>query len=124
MLLWLSLFKAETTEELEKINQMEVPVMSQAINAYYTITASSEFRERERLLDKARHDEAQALHNAEHRGRTKGRAEGRAEGRVEGRVETQAEVVQNALKLHLPVDTIRQLTGLSAAEIEELRRQA
>ena len=93
--------------------------MSQAINAYYTITASSEFRERERLLDKARHDEAQALHNAEHRGRTKGRAEGRAEGRVE----TQAEVVQNALKLHLPVDTIRQLTGLSAAEIEELRRQ-
>ena len=119
LLLWLSLFKAETTEELEKINRMEVPVMSQAINAYYTITASSEFRERERLLDKARHDEAQALHNAEHRGRTKGRAEGRAKGRVE----TQAEVVQNALKLHLPVDTIRQLTGLSAAEIEELRRQ-
>ena len=119
LLLWLSLFKAETTEELEKINRMEVPVMSQAINAYYTITASSEFRERERLLDKARHDEAQALHNAEHRGRTKGRAEGRAEGRVE----TQAEVVQNALKLHLPVDTIRRLTGLSAAEIEELRRQ-
>ena len=111
LLLWLSLFKAETTEELEKINRMEVPVMSQAINAYYTITASSEFRERERLLDKARHDEAQALHNAEHR------------GRAEGRVETQAEVVQNALKLHLPVGTIRQLTGLSAAEIEELRRQ-
>jgi len=43
---------------------MEVPVMSQAINAYYTIADSSEFREKERLRVKARHDEAQALHNA------------------------------------------------------------
>lgn len=65
LLLWLSLFKAETEEELEKIKEMEVPVMSQAINAYYTITASSEFREKERLCAKARHDEAQALHHAE-----------------------------------------------------------
>lgn len=39
--------------------------MSQAINAYYTITASSEFRKKERLRAKARHDEEQALHNAE-----------------------------------------------------------
>ena len=38
--------------------------MSQAINAYYTITASSEFREKERLRAKARHDEAQALYHA------------------------------------------------------------
>ncbi len=39
--------------------------MSQVINAYYTITASSEFREKGRLRAKARHDEAQALYNAE-----------------------------------------------------------
>ena len=65
LLLWLSLFKAETEEELAKIKEMEVPVMSQAINAYYTITASSEFREKERLRAKARHDEAQALYNAD-----------------------------------------------------------
>lgn len=64
LLLWLSLFKAETEEELEKIKEMEVPVMSQAINAYYTINASSEFHEKERLRAKARHDEAQALYNA------------------------------------------------------------
>lgn len=44
-----SSFKAETEEDLEKIKQMEVPVMSRAINAYYTITASSEFCEKERL---------------------------------------------------------------------------
>jgi len=34
--------------------------MNQAINAHYSITASSEFREIERLWKKARHDEAQA----------------------------------------------------------------
>jgi len=32
LLLWLSLFKAETEEELEKIKALEVPVMEQAIN--------------------------------------------------------------------------------------------
>lgn len=64
LLLWLSLFKAETEEELENIKEMEVPVMSQAINAYYTINASSEFHEKERLRAKVRYDEAQALYNA------------------------------------------------------------
>jgi hypothetical protein len=38
--------------------------MSEAINAYYAITTSSEFRERERLYEKARHDEAQAMRHA------------------------------------------------------------
>lgn len=32
-------FMSELNLELEKIKEMEVPVMSQAINAYYTITA-------------------------------------------------------------------------------------
>lgn len=64
LLLWLTLFKAETKEDLEKLKKMEVPMMNQAINAYYTITASSEFREIERLREKARHDEAQALYHA------------------------------------------------------------
>jgi predicted transposase/invertase (TIGR01784 family) len=71
LLLWLALFKAETEEELGKIKAMEVPVMDQAISAYYTITASSEFRESERLYEKARHDEAQALHHARQEEREK-----------------------------------------------------
>ena len=39
LLLWLSLFKAETEEDLEKIKRMGVPTMEQAVNAYYMITA-------------------------------------------------------------------------------------
>lgn len=101
LLLWLSLFKAETEEELEKIKAMEVPVMNQAINAYYTITASSEFREKERLRAKARHDEAQALHNAEQKGK--------------------AEVARNLIGMGLPIDQIAKATGLTQDEIEALR---
>jgi hypothetical protein len=39
--------------------------MSEAIGAYRQITVTPEFKEAERLYAKARHDEAQALYNAE-----------------------------------------------------------
>jgi predicted transposase/invertase (TIGR01784 family) len=77
--LWLALFKAETKEDLEKIKELEVPIMNQAIEAYHTITAESEFRERERLWAKARHDEAQAIYNAEKRGAAAEREKWQAE---------------------------------------------
>ena len=69
--MWLNLFKAETEEELTKIESLEVPIMSEAVQAYRHISSSPEFRERERLRSKARHDEAQALYNAERREREK-----------------------------------------------------
>jgi len=62
--LWLKLFQAETEEELAKIESLEVPTMNEAVKAYRHISSSPEFRERERLWSKARHDEAQALKNA------------------------------------------------------------
>ncbi len=105
LLLWLSLFKAETEEELEKIKKMEVPVMSQAINAYYTITASSEFREKERLRTKARHDEAQALHHA----------------RQEATIERIIEIARNMIVGGEPVEKIVRYTGLTKGSIENLK---
>ena len=42
--------------------------MSQAIEAYRGITATEEFKYLEHLRSKARHDEAQAIWNAERRG--------------------------------------------------------
>lgn len=101
LLLWLSLFKAETEEELEKIKEMGVPAMSQAINAYYTITASSEFREKERLRAKARHDEAQALHNA--------------------RKERDIEIARNMKADGEPIEKIMRYTGLAKENIENLK---
>ena len=69
--LWLRLFKADTEEELKRIEALEVPIMSEAVQAYRHVAASPELRERERLRSRARHDEAQALYNAERREREK-----------------------------------------------------
>ena len=69
--LWLSLFKANTQEELDKINALEVPIMEQAINAYNTVTVSPEFKELERLRSIARHNETAALRNAREEERQK-----------------------------------------------------
>ena len=75
--------------------------MSQAMNAYYTITASSEFREKERLRAKARHDEAQALYNA--------------------RYEEKLGFARKLLTRNRPIEEIMEDTGLTYEEIEDLR---
>ena len=104
LLLWLSLFKANTKEELEKIRALEVPVMNQALSAYDTITVSPEFRELERLREKARHDEAQALRHA----------------RLEGRAERDIEIARKFKSMGIPIEQISQGTGLTFDEIEKL----
>ncbi|MCL2350717.1 MAG: Rpn family recombination-promoting nuclease/putative transposase [Defluviitaleaceae bacterium] len=75
--LWLKLFKAETEEDLEKISALEVPIMNQAIEAYRQVADTPEFRNLERMRSKRRHDEAQALYNAEQRGKIEGAEEER-----------------------------------------------
>ena len=47
--LWLSLFNAKTEEELMQIEALEVPIMSEAIVAYRSVTADEKFKELERL---------------------------------------------------------------------------
>ncbi|NBI84472.1 Rpn family recombination-promoting nuclease/putative transposase [Clostridiaceae bacterium] len=112
LLLWLSLFKANTEEELEKIRALGVPVMNEALNAYDVITASTEFREMERLRDKARHDEAQALYHAEQNGIKKGRQEGRQEEKLE--------MARKLKSMGLSSSQISQVSGLTHNEIEKL----
>ena len=83
LLLWLALFKANTQEELRQIERLGVPEMSEALDAYNSVTTSAEFREIERLRIKTSHDEASALYAAEMRGEKRGeeRAEKRAEAK-------------------------------------------
>jgi len=79
--LWLKLFNAQTEEELKKIEDMGVSVMSEAIAAYRHVAASDTFIQMEKVRSKARHDEAQALGNAERRGRREGAEKERAKWR-------------------------------------------
>ena len=61
----MALFRAETEEDLKKIDALEVPVMKKAIRAYHRVTATDRFKEIERLRSLARHNEASALEQRE-----------------------------------------------------------
>ena len=99
--LWLSLFRAKTEEDLKKLEAMEVQEMKEAISAYRHITITPEFQEAERLRSKARHDEAQALFNAERK--------------------TTFEIARKLLRRDRPMDEIIEDTGLTREEVEGLR---
>jgi len=98
--LWLSLFKANTQEELARIKALEEPTMEQAINAYERITVSPEFQELERLRSRARHNEAAALRHAEQK---------KAES-----------IACNALARGLSPEIIQDITGLDMETIKSL----
>ena len=86
--------------------------MDQVTNEYYTITAESMARERERLYEKARHDEAQALHHAEQKGIQKGIQKGSSERSVE--------IARKMKAAGTPFDQMAQSSELSYSEIERL----
>jgi hypothetical protein len=69
--LLLSLFRAKTEEDLNRLEKLEVPVVTQAIEAYRTVTASDEFKELERLRFLASCNEASALEHARRKERKK-----------------------------------------------------
>ena len=78
--LWMQFPNASSEEEFEVLKQTNVPIMNKAVNIIYDLSEDTKIREMARLREKALHDEASALANAENKGIEKGRAEGRAEG--------------------------------------------
>jgi uncharacterized protein (DUF3084 family) len=58
---WLALFKAKTEEDLNRIMEMGVSIMNEAIDAYKSVSVSQELYEIERLRDLTRRNEASAL---------------------------------------------------------------
>ena len=101
MQVWLKLIGAKTEEDVLAIERLEVEEMTQAVSAYRQITGSQEYQELERMRDKARHDEAQALGNA--------------------RRQALRETAKRLLALGNPVDKISAVTELSCEEIESLK---
>ena len=99
--LWLSLFRAKTEEELARIEALGVQEMTEAITAYRHITVTPEFREMERLRSKARHDEAQALYNAERK--------------------KAFEIAKKLLSLGDSIEKVMEVTGLTHGEVEGLQ---
>jgi len=101
LLLWLSLFNANTEEDLKRLEALEVPDMKQAIGAYRHVSATDEFKEIERMRSRARHNEASALRNA--------------------RTEERFTIARNMLKRNRSIDEIVEDTGLTHDDVEALR---
>jgi hypothetical protein len=55
--------------------------MEEAIGAYRQLTATDEFKELERLRERARHNEAAALRHARNQGKLEGQLEGEQQER-------------------------------------------
>ena len=76
--LWMALFAAKTEEDIRRIEQLEVPVMTQTIEAYRKTVTSAEFIEIEKARDKGRvawmYAEAAALKRGEELGEARGEA--------------------------------------------------
>ncbi|MDR2505746.1 MAG: Rpn family recombination-promoting nuclease/putative transposase [Oscillospiraceae bacterium] len=124
--LWLHLFDAETEEDLKKIEVLEVPEMTQAINAYRSVTVSPEFLALQRMRDDQKHNEASALHSAELRGEQRGEQRGiqigKLEGMLEGRYERDKEIaVKMILRGATDVEILGLTDYLTAQDIRELR---
>jgi len=102
--LWLYLFKAETEEDLSKIEKMGVNVMKQAIKAYRHVSATSEFKELERLRFLAKSNEASALGNAMRQGMRK----------------NQEETARRMQSMGIDTETIAKSTGLCVDDILRL----
>ncbi len=78
--------------------------MSEAIEAYYHITAESEFQERERLYEKARHIEASALYYAECNAKRK----------------NSLEIAKKLFRRNRPIEEIIEDTGLTREEVDSI----
>ena len=64
-------------EDFEMISQTNIPIMQKAVRVIYDMSEDTKIREAARMREKALHDEASALHNAEQKGKSEGRAEER-----------------------------------------------
>jgi predicted transposase/invertase (TIGR01784 family) len=106
--LWLSLFKAETEEELEKIESRGGEIMEQAVSTYRRVSGTREFQELERLRFEAKYNEAAAL-DAERR---------RTEIKTE--MKTKIEMAKKMLAKGIPVNEIAAISGLTVDEINRL----
>ena len=78
--------------------------MEQAIDAYYTITASEEFREIARMRERARHNEASALYHAKQ--------------------ETMIEAIRSLMKnMNLSIDQAMAALNISDADFPKYREK-
>ncbi|MFM7426873.1 MAG: Rpn family recombination-promoting nuclease/putative transposase [Elainella sp.] len=120
---WLYFLKLANTLDAVPPTMAEVPEIKRAFDVAQQSKLS---RQELEILEKREiflHDSRNAILKAQLQGKQKGRAAGLAEGLAEGAQAKAREIARSLLNV-LEVETISQTTGLTIAEVEQLRDQA
>ena len=107
---WMLFLAARTRERMEELAK-EDAMMQKALTTLEFLSQDEQTRVLYEARQKALHDYVSAIGDAEERGETK--------GRMEGRMETAQAMLTRGMDMRL----ISEVTGLSAEEVERLRKQ-
>lgn len=92
--LWLQLIKADTEEEFNMLSNTQVPEIKKAVNVIREMSDDERIKEMVRFREKARHEEATRLEEAQQRGLAQGMERGLAKGMEKGREEERANIIK------------------------------
>ena len=101
--LWLQVINAESEEELNMLNETNIPAISQGVKSILTLNSDDRIRAMAWEREKAERDYFSEIGNA--------RSQGREEGRAEGRKEEQAAMIAKMRAEGIPEDIIKRITG-------------
>ncbi len=116
----MQLINAENEEELDMLNNTNVPAIQRAVVVIKDMSADERIREAAIQRETMLHDKATALRFARDSGYTEGRSEGIAEGmekgmekgREEGETKAKAALAERMRALGYSEDMIRELMGV------------
>ena len=111
MQLWLQLINAETEEELNMLENTNIPTIQKAVLVIKEMSEDEKIQEIAHIREKQLHDEATALGNAKREGIAEGIAQGIIEGVNKGKTEERLEIENRLRSLGLPEDVINKAMG-------------
>ncbi len=111
MELWLQFINAESEDDFDMIESTNIPIMQKAVQVIYNMSEDTKFKESARIREKALHDEASLLHNAEKKGIDKGIVIGEEKGRAKGIAEERTRAIAKMKALGIPEEQIQAIYG-------------
>jgi predicted transposase/invertase (TIGR01784 family) len=122
--LWLKFLRAETLEELDTIESKGDTDMSQAVKVIRQMNEDNLMRERARMREEAVIERVSGFAFARKKGIEEGLEKGKAIGIEKGKAigieKGKVEIVQELLKLNMPIDTIVAVSKLPIETIKGL----
>ncbi|WP_139490585.1 Rpn family recombination-promoting nuclease/putative transposase [Brevibacillus dissolubilis] len=115
---WMMFLQAENEETLEGV-AMDEPAIRKAVDVLKFLSQDKETRRLFEMREKALKDEVSMIHGAKEEGEAKGRAEGISQGIAQSK----AKIAKNLISLGMDDHLIVQATGLTPAEIDQLKNQ-